>query len=288
MSCTDPPEHDTTSVQPPPSVHHLHFTFESDNDMEELVEDPTDSAGEHRREPRRRTRHERRGPADSSPRKQLRILSVSGVVFCLLLVIAIIIIGTLQIRGEFHLHVVIILENAPHGEEPIRIRLFDQQAPKTTTAFLQRVRNGAYTMYNSTDAQTFANTSAFYRMQPGVLIQGGRGFWYALEGPDYTEYQIPNRQWTLAQARCPSVEPPSNTINRCASEFFINLIDNTALLGPAQLQPGYTVFGQVVSGTEALLRISQLATYYPPAAGPNTSVRLFSDPVKFASIAIEA
>jgi cyclophilin family peptidyl-prolyl cis-trans isomerase len=51
----------------------------------------------------------------------------------------------------------------------------------------------------------------------------------------------------------------TNVPNSATSQFFINVVDN-AFLDPSPQQPGYTVFGKVVSGMETVNKIKSTPT----------------------------
>jgi len=61
-----------------------------------------------------------------------------------------------------------------------------------------------------------------------------------------------NTAGTIAMAR-------TSVPNSATAQFFINVVDN-AFLDPTAAQPGYTVFGKVVSGMEVVNRIRATPT----------------------------
>ena len=73
------------------------------------------------------------------------------------------------------------------------------------------------------------------------------------EGPEAPSKRGPrNTVGTLAMAR-------TNAPNSATAQFFINVVDNS-FLDPNPQQPGYTVFGKVVSGIDVINRIRATPT----------------------------
>ena len=128
----------------------------------------------------------------------------------------------------------------------ITLELFANKAPKTVENFLQYVREGHY------------KGTIFHRVIPGFMIQGG-GF-----NVDFVQKKsrapiqneaasgIRNEAGTVAMAR--TSDPHSAT-----AQFFINVSDNQSL-NFAPGNAGYTVFGKVVKGMEAVKKIEAVAT----------------------------
>lgn len=113
-----------------------------------------------------------------------------------------------------------------------RVELFETEAPLTVANFLNYVTAGRY------------QNSFVHRSMPGFVIQGG-GHTYPSDvqgvvpvtpfAPVVDEPGIPNTRGTIAMAR-------SALPNSATSQWYINLADNSALLG----SQGFTVFGQVL------------------------------------------
>jgi cyclophilin family peptidyl-prolyl cis-trans isomerase len=129
----------------------------------------------------------------------------------------------------------------------ITVELYPDQAPQSTSNFLQYARDGHY------------NGTIFHRVIDNFMIQGG-GF-----KPDMSQKPtrepieneakngLKNKRYTLAMAR--TAMPHSAT-----AQFFINDADNAFLDYPGQDGWGYTVFGKVVDGAEVVDRISKVKT----------------------------
>ena len=128
------------------------------------------------------------------------------------------------------------------------VELYPDKAPLTVKNFLAYV------------GEKFYDGTIFHRVIPGFMIQGG-GFTAdmnqkATHAPVKNEggNGLSNSRGTIAMARTP--DPDSAT-----AQFFINLKDNT-FLDRAQSQDGYgyTVFGKVVSGMDAVDAIAGVPT----------------------------
>ena len=156
-----------------------------------------------------------------------------------------------------------------HG--PIVLELDEAAAPKTCENFRRYADEGFY-----------AGT-VFHRVIPDFMIQGG-GF-----GPDMVQKRtrgnvrseadngLGNERGTVAMARTP--DPHS-----ASSQFFINLKDNEFLnhRDTSQAGYGYTVFGRVVEGMDAVDAIAGVPT---GTSGAHRDVP--TEPVTIESVTIE-
>ena len=127
----------------------------------------------------------------------------------------------------------------------IEIQLDRQHAPVTVDNFVKYVKAGFY------------DGTIFHRVYSGFVIQGG-GYL-----PDATEKAtnaaitlesnngLKNLVGTIAMAR--TTQPDSAT-----SQFFINLVDNANLDFKSSSEPGYAVFGKVVSGMDVVNNIAKV------------------------------
>jgi cyclophilin family peptidyl-prolyl cis-trans isomerase len=128
----------------------------------------------------------------------------------------------------------------------IDIELFPDRAPKTVENFLSLVDDGFY------------DGLVFHRVVAGFVIQAG-GYDHRLtyRSPPGTVVnesanRVKNARYTVAMARL-------NDPDSADTQFFINVKDNTHLdWQPGQ--PGYTVFGRVVAGTEVVTAIELVDT----------------------------
>jgi cyclophilin family peptidyl-prolyl cis-trans isomerase len=128
------------------------------------------------------------------------------------------------------------------------LELNRERAPLTVANFLRYVTE-----------KHFDNT-VVYRVVPRFVVQGGsvgmNGNGKPVHEPIPLEANngLSNLRGTITMAR--AQDPASAT-----AEFFINLVDNTGLdpmMGDANNQTGYAVFGRVVSGMETVDLITTL------------------------------
>ncbi|MEA3213513.1 MAG: hypothetical protein QOE70_6570 [Chthoniobacter sp.] len=160
----------------------------------------------------------------------------------------------------------------------IVIELLDDVAPLTVQAFLGYVTS--LNLAGDYDGTIIHRTADFGAGSgPGNdIIQGG-GFEFTAGshahikvGPNvHNEYSDahPNTRGTIALAK--TGQGP----NTGTSEWFINVNDNSTILGPTNGNSGgYTVFGQVLSGMDLVDRIAGLATH--DFGNPLTAVPLQS------------
>ena len=142
-----------------------------------------------------------------------------------------------------------------HGD--LVLRFFPDVAPGHVKNFCDLTEKGFY------------NGVVFHRTIKGFMIQGGDPQGTGMGGPGYTikaEFnKKPHKRGTLSMAR------KGNDINSAGSQFFICHADAPSLDGQ------YTVFGELVSGHEALDKI---------ATAPTTGDRP-KDPVKMESVTLE-
>ena len=129
----------------------------------------------------------------------------------------------------------------------IVVEVFADKAPKSADNFIQYVKDGFY------------NGTVFHRVIDGFMVQGG-GFdadmkQKSTRAPIENEARngLRNEVGTLAMAR--TADPHS-----ASSQFFINLVPNTALDYPSRDGWGYAVFGKVVKGLDVVETIAKLPT----------------------------
>jgi peptidyl-prolyl cis-trans isomerase A (cyclophilin A) len=132
------------------------------------------------------------------------------------------------------------------AEGAIDVELDEQNAPANAANFARYVQDGFY------------SGTVIHRVVSGSMIQGG-SYNLALErrrpnGPVANESRngLSNLRGTIAASR--GDDPDSAT-----SQFFFNLSDNVHL-DATRDAPGFTVFGHVTAGLDALDRIAELPT----------------------------
>jgi peptidyl-prolyl cis-trans isomerase B (cyclophilin B) len=131
------------------------------------------------------------------------------------------------------------------------IALDSARAPKTTSSFAYLARHGVY------------DDTAFHRIVPGFVIQGGDPTGSGSGGPGYFVDEAPPQDLSytrgiVAMAKT-SAEPPG----RSGSQFFV------VTEADAGLVPDYALLGRVTRGFNVVLRIEQLGT---PTGKPKAPV----------------
>ena len=130
----------------------------------------------------------------------------------------------------------------------VELELNPQVAPITVNNFLGYVYRGFY------------RNTLFHRVIPGFVVQGG-GFTTGLIKKDgqispiflETNLGLQNKRSTVAMAR-------TSDPNSATSEFFVNLSDNPLLDYQSASNPGYAVFGKVLTGMDVIDSIATLPT----------------------------
>jgi cyclophilin family peptidyl-prolyl cis-trans isomerase len=153
----------------------------------------------------------------------------------------------------------------------IVIELNEKAAPVTVKNFLTYVGEGFY------------DGTIFHRVIPNFMIQGG-GF-----TPDMSQKQthppitneasngLKNDRGTIAMAR-------TSNPNSATSQFFINHKNNDPLNYAGPNNPGYAVFGKVVSGMEVVDKIAAVKT---TQKGPHADVPVEPVIIKSAKVVAE-
>ncbi len=128
----------------------------------------------------------------------------------------------------------------------IEIELLRDKAPVTVENFARYINEGHY------------NGTVFHRVIDGFMIQGGGftpdGNQKPVHDPIKLESDngLKNKNITIAMAR-------TNNPDSATSQFFINVADND-FLDYKPGNPGYAVFGKVVSGTDTVNKIAKTKT----------------------------
>jgi cyclophilin family peptidyl-prolyl cis-trans isomerase len=138
---------------------------------------------------------------------------------------------------------IIIMETS---EGIIEIEIDFRNSPITSANFKEYVENGFY------------DSTVFHRVIEGFMIQGG-GFTKEGELKEPREpiklesnNGLKNNDGSIAMAR-------TSDPNSATSQFFINTANND-FLNYADGNPGYAVFGKVVSGMEVVNKIEAVET----------------------------
>ena len=138
---------------------------------------------------------------------------------------------------------VVIMETSKGN---IEIELYPEKAPITVAYFLEYV-----------DSNFYSNL-IFHRVISGFMIQGGgfesNGSQKQTKNPIKLETNkgLSNLTGTIAMAR-------TKVLDSATSQFFINTVDNLGLDYSTQ-DPGYAVFGKVISGMDVVYEIEKVET----------------------------
>lgn len=133
------------------------------------------------------------------------------------------------------------------------LQLDPDNAPVTTENFLVYVDEGFY------DGGDGLGATLFHRVIAGFMNQGGGvtadGATKTTHGAIVLESQtgLSNTRGTIAMAR-------TNAADSATSQFFINTVDNAFLDYTTSSNPGYAVFGEVVTGMDIIDAIAAVPT----------------------------
>ena len=130
----------------------------------------------------------------------------------------------------------------------IVMQLDPARAPLSVNNFLDYTNNGFY------------RNTIFHRVVKDFVVQaGGYTAGPILKTPSSSAIKLEsnnglkNLRYTVAMARTPV--PDSAT-----SQFYINPVDNPSLDYKSEAEPGYAVFGTVISGLEVIDQLNAVAT----------------------------
>ena len=131
----------------------------------------------------------------------------------------------------------------------IVVELYDTYSPQTVANFYQYVAAGFY------------SNTLIHRVDRDFVIQGG-GYTSGMVAkpplyapiPSEANNGLSNLRGTIAMAR-------RGDANSATSQFFFNVNDNTSLDYQSATNPGYTVFGRIISGLNTMDAINVVPTY---------------------------
>lgn len=147
----------------------------------------------------------------------------------------------------------------------IVVELYDAYAPQTVANFYRHVAAGFY------------SNTLIHRVDRDFVVQGG-GYLSGMvaKTPPYAAIPLEsnnglsNLRGTIAMAR-------RSGADTATSQFFFNVVDNTSLDYQSATNPGYAVFGRIISGLATLDAINVVPTYtYSPSdIQPRTEVLVY-------------
>jgi cyclophilin family peptidyl-prolyl cis-trans isomerase len=144
------------------------------------------------------------------------------------------------------------------------IELYPKEAPITVQNFLFYVDNQFY------------DGTIFHRVVPGFVVQGGGMTFDFIEKE--TGKPIKNESTNGLKNDYKSVAMARLSAPDSATSQFYNNLQNNSGLNATETKPGYTVFGKVIEGMEAVEKIAQeprgMFKAHPEA--PNYAVRILS------------
>lgn len=133
------------------------------------------------------------------------------------------------------------------------VEMNSDAAPATVANFLSYVDMGFY------DGADDLGATHFHRVIPDFMVQGGG---YTVQGAEKATLAaiahespngLSNLRGTVAMAR-------TNDFDSATSQFYINHLDNLFLDYMSPGEPGYVVFGEVVTGMDTIDAIAAVAT----------------------------
>lgn len=175
--------------------------------------------------------------------KTEKILFAILIIFIMVLIVLVANIFIINNKEKKNMNPIVILETTKGN---IEIELDTNHAPITTANFLAYVNSGHY------------DGLVFHRVIKDFMIQGGgftiSGVQKDTNSPIVLESNngLYNTEGTIAMAR-------TNAPNSATSQFFINTVDND-FLNYTPGNPGYAVFGKVISGMEVVKAIEGVQT----------------------------
>lgn len=123
------------------------------------------------------------------------------------------------------------------------LELFPDVAPLTVANFLRYTDNKIY------------DNTFIHRFVSGFVMQAGGYQWVSgtphvpVYAPVVSEFNLSNLAGTMAMAKLPgTTQDPNTNLNSATSEWFVNLVDNTALDGVdnQSIPLKFTVFGRLI------------------------------------------
>jgi peptidyl-prolyl cis-trans isomerase B (cyclophilin B) len=131
------------------------------------------------------------------------------------------------------------------------IALDTARSPKTTASFAYLARHGFY------------DDTAFHRIIPGFVVQGGDPTGTGTSGPGYSVDEAPPQDLSYTRGIVAMAKSQAEPPGRSGSQFFVVTATD------AGLTPDYALLGHVSRGMDVVQRIEQLGT---PSGTPKAPV----------------
>jgi len=133
-------------------------------------------------------------------------------------------------------------------EGNIEIELLPKFAPKHVNNFLDLVE------------KEFYSGLIFHRVMPNFMIQAG-GYEVGVKYRSHDDNMVPNESYNgLKNKRFSVAAARTDDPDSADTQFYINVVDNP-FLDAQPNKPGYTVFGRVIDGFDAVERIELTDTH---------------------------
>jgi len=133
-------------------------------------------------------------------------------------------------------------------EGNIEIELLPKFAPKHVNNFLDLVEKDFY------------SGLIFHRVIPNFMIQAG-GYEVGVKYRTHDDNMVPNESYNgLKNKRFSVAAARTDDPDSADTQFYINVVDNP-FLDAQPNKPGYTVFGRVIDGFDAVERIELTDTH---------------------------
>ena len=130
------------------------------------------------------------------------------------------------------------------------ITLDQEQSPKTAASLVALARDG------------FFDGTAFHRVVPGFVIQGGDPTGTGAGGPGYSTVDTPPAEARYTRGVVAMAKAPDEAPGTSGSQFFV------VTGGDIGLPPEYAIVGTVTEGLDAVLQIEDLGVGDGPPSTP--------------------
>lgn len=141
------------------------------------------------------------------------------------------------------------------SEGPVVCRLFEKDAPKTVTNFIELAegkRDWTHPSSGKKSREKLYDGTIFHRVIPDFMIQGGDPMGNGMGGPGY-KFEDETRGSSQRFDKPGKLAMANSGPNTNGSQFFITVAPTEWLTGK------HTIFGEVVEGYDVVEKISKVA-----------------------------